>query len=595
VPVTTPRLRLAIAFGASLLLAAAAVAWLAPPLDARLLDAQFAFNREHFPQALARDVVVVGIDDAFVDSVAEPLALSHRYLAQFLDSASGAGAAVIAVDLVLPDKRFDTLVSTTNPGIDLHRTLLAGLMQAGQRSTLVVAKVWDHQRRHYFEPQIDYAAVLGPQGMASALVCADADLRVRHYPDCQPDGTPVTLASAVAAALGRQQQWSGLINYQIGPPISYIPLQDVLAMAHAGDRAGLAARFAGKAVLLGSVQADIDIIETPVALAAWLPGSARVPGVLVHAQTVRSMLNQGLVATLTPIISSALVLGMLAFWWRAAIRSKLLLLCLVSALVIVASNVLLRQGVWIAPAAMLLAAWSMALGRSAWQAWQHYRDKQRLGRTFSGYVSPEVLKQIMAGAIDARNAGSKLPVCVLFSDIRGFTTLSEHMPAEQVVDLLNRYFARMTAVVHRHGGTVDKFIGDGMMAFFGAPNRLDAPEQAALAAARAMLGELQALNAELRAEGQAALGIGIGLHTGLAVIGHIGSAERHEYTAIGDTVNIAARLESLCKELGYPIVCSEAVARSLGYPAALAALGDQPLKGRAAMSVYGAGKAVQGL
>ena len=584
------------AFVASLLLAAAAVAWLAPALDARLLDAQFGFNRKHFAQALAQDVVVVGIDDAFVDSVAEPLALGHSYLAQFLDSASGAGATVIAVDLVLPDKRFDTLVSSSNPDVDLHRTLLAGLLQAGQRSKLVVAKVWDYQRHHYFEPHIDYAAVLGPQGMASALVCADADLRVRRYPGadtaCQPDGTPVTLASAVASAMGREQQWAGLINYQVGPPIPYIPLQDVLAMARAGDQAGLAARFAGKAVLLGSVQADIDLKDIPVALAAWLPGSRRVPGVLVHAQAVRSMLNQGMVATLTPLASGALVLGMLGFWWRAAIRSKLLLLCLVSALVIVASNVLLRHGIWIAPAAMLLTAWSMALGRIAWQAWQHFRDKQSLGRTFSGYVSPQVLRQILAGAIDARNAGSKLPVCVLFSDIRGFTTLSEHMPAEQVVELLNRYFSRMTAVVHRHGGTVDKFIGDGMMAFFGAPNRLAAPERAAFEAAHEMLGELRALNAELRAEGQAALGIGIGLHAGLAVIGHIGSAERHEYTAIGDTVNIAARLESLCKELGYPIICSDAVARSLEYPATLAALGERALKGRAALAVYGTDEAV---
>ncbi len=580
------------AFCATLLTALAAVAWLAPALDARLLDSQLAFNRDRFPQAIANDVVVVGIDDAFVDSLAEPLALSHGYLARFLDSASGAGAAVIGIDLVLPDKRFDTLVSTSNPGMDLHRTLLAGLMLAGQRSPLVVAKVWDHQRRHYFEPHIDYAAVLGPQGMASALVCADADLRVRHYPGanaaCQPDGTPATLSSAVAAAMGRRQQWEGLINWQLGPPIRYIPLQQVLAMARDGDRAGLAAMFKGRAVLLGSVQADIDIIDIPVALAAWLPDSPRVPGVLVHAQSVRSMLNQGMVATLGPAAGAALVMAFLGFWWRAAVRSKLLLLSLVTLLVLAASNVLLRQGLWIAPAAMLLAGWCMALGRSAWQAWQHFRDKQRLGRTFSGYVSPEVLKQILAGEIDARHAGSKLPVCVLFSDIRGFTTLSEHLPAEQVVELLNRYFARMTAVVHRHGGTVDKFIGDGLMAFFGAPNRLDAAEQAAFDAACKMLDELGALNAELRAEGQAALGIGIGLHTGLAVIGHIGSAERHEYTAIGDTVNIAARLESLCKEVGYPIVCSGAFAVSLDYPAALVDLGAHPLKGHTALSVYGA-------
>ena len=145
----------------------------------------------------------------------------------------------------------------------------------------------------------------------------------------------------------------------------------------------------------------------------------------------------------------------------------------------------------------------------------------------------------------------------------------------------------MSSVVHRHDGTVDKFIGDGLMAFFGAPNPLANPQQNALAAAQEMLHELAALNRELLAEGRTPLAIGIGLHCGEAVVGPIGSPERHAYTAIGDTVNTAARLEGLCKDLGYPVLCSAAVVQALGRPELLVPLGSQPLKGRSPIDVFG--------
>lgn len=572
-----------------LLFACTAALLFGPALDARLLDAQFAINRAWFPQAAATDVVVVGIDDAFVDSIEEPLALSHRHLAQFLHGAVQGGAAVIALDVVLPEKRYDQLFSTSHPDTDFHRLLLAGLIEARQNSQLVVAKAWDHQRRRYLTAHIDIDAVLGGQALASALVCGDPDGRVRAYPGaaCQPDGSANTLASEVAAAMGRRQAWSGLIDYQSGAPFRYVPLQQVLTLARAQDSAALQRLFKGRAVMLGSVQADVDLIEVPVALAAWLPQSRRVPGVLVHAQIVRGMLNRGLIATPPAPLAAAAVLLACLFWLRPAIAAKLALLLAASLLLLGAGNVLQRQGVWIAPGAALLAAWICALGRSAWQAWQHFRDKQRLGRTFSGYVSPHVLRQILSGAIDARHGGSKQPVCVMFTDIRGFTAMSEQLPAEQVVALLNRYFARMTMAVHRHGGTVDKFIGDGMMVFFGAPNALVNPSGSAFDAGRAMLAELAALNGELRAEGKGELAIGIGIHEGLAVIGHIGSLERHEYTAIGDAVNIAARLEGLCATLDCRIVCSGAVAASLAFPPELAALGEHPLKGHSPVPVFG--------
>lgn len=579
------------------LLLGAAMSYLAPELDARLLDAEFALNRQWFPQPVRDDVVVVGINEAFLDQIDVPLALSHQYLADFLVGVSASGPAVIALDLVLPEKRFDKLALTSNPQFDFHRTLLSGLMQAQQHTKLVLAKVWDHTRGHYFDIQIDYAQMLSMQdpqvqSTASALFCADDEgRRTRRYPgpewNCQPDHTAFTLSSEMGAAMGVRQPWSGLINYQLGGELSYIPLQEVLALVGAGNAARLAELFRGKAVILGTVQDDIDLVDLPVPLAAWLPGRSRVPGVLVHAQTVRTMLNRGFITPMPPSLVWALSLCCVLFWFHRSVWRKALLLLSLSVCLLLAGNVLLRQGYWLPPAGMLLTGWTALVARSAWQAWRNYAERQRLSRGFAGYVSKEVMDEIIAGGADTRKENRKLPVCVLFSDIRSFTTLSEHLDAEQVVELLNRYFGRMTKMVHKHHGTVDKFIGDGMMAFFGAPNSIPNPEKAALEAACDMLDELRELNDELRAEGAEPFEIGIGIHCGLAVIGYIGSDDRHEYTAIGDTVNIASRLEGLSKPLGYSIICSEAVAAKLHHPVVLASLGQHPLKGHTAVPVYG--------
>ncbi|MES2324608.1 MAG: adenylate/guanylate cyclase domain-containing protein [Pseudomonadota bacterium] len=590
----SPRVALGAGFLLVLLLAAALVQ-LAPTLDNRVLDAQFALNRDYFPKPIARDVVVVGIDEAFLDTIDEPLSLSHAYLAQFLTTVSEAGAVVIGLDLVLPDRRFDKLASLTNPELDYHRTLLMGLMQSSQRSTLVLAKVWDYKRSSFRDIQLDYAAILGQQqpiqALASAMLCSDDDGRIRRYPDpswdCQPDRSPHTLSGEVAAAMGAPGPWKGLIDYQLGDEFVYKPLQEVLGYARAGYTSRLEQLFKGKAVLIGTVQDDTDMVRAPVELARWLKtDKTKIPGMLVHAQAMRSMLNGGFIGTLPASWLWAVSLTGVLFWFGVSVRRKMLLLVLLSLVLLVASNVLLQQGTWIAPTGLLLVAWLAGLARSAWQALLAFGERQRLSRTFSGYVSPGVMQQILAGGVDT-GSSVKTHVCVLFSDIRNFTTMSEAMDAAQVVLLLNRYFGRMTAIVHRHGGTVDKFIGDGMMAFFGAPNTLPSPETSALEAACDMLAELGELNAELAGEGGPELKIGIGLHSGLAVIGYVGSSDRHEYTAIGDAVNVSARLEGLSKVVGYPIVCSDSVARQLGPSWKLDALGMHPLKGHTDVPVFG--------
>jgi adenylate cyclase len=158
-----------------------------------------------------------------------------------------------------------------------------------------------------------------------------------------------------------------------------------------------------------------------------------------------------------------------------------------------------------------------------------------------------------------------------------------------VISLLNRYFEEVTAVIHQHGVTIDKFLGDGVMAFFGAPKDLDDPCVPAFAAARELLGKVATLNQALAAEGLSPIEIGIGLHAGEAVVGHIGSTARHEYTAIGDTVNVASRLEGVTKEVGFPLVCSRAVADAIGGDGVegLRALGARPIKGHQPVEVFG--------
>ncbi|MCY7318470.1 MAG: adenylate/guanylate cyclase domain-containing protein [Ramlibacter sp.] len=563
-------------------------------LDHAVLDTAFRFNRHFHPKAVPADPVVVGIDEAFLDAIEEPLTLTHFHIARFLDAMVRSHPQAVGLDLALPEKRFQTLVRAGPPGPDFHSVLLAALLRASREIPVVAAKVWDVERGRYRDIHVDYAAGLSinrEQGQthASAIFCSDRDGRIRRYPgrDCQPDGGDSTLAGELSAAAGSGGPWAGLINYQLAAPFTYVPLQQVLALEERGDTVALQRLFQGRVVLLGTVLDDTDLLHLPVPLAAWRPHSTRTPGVLAHAQMLRTMLNHAFIQP-APGWAMLLVTALFSLFWlgRSVVVKAILFSVSAAALLWICSRLLLA-GIWLPPAAALLAGLAACTARTALEGWRNYGDKRRLTRTFGGYVSPSVMREIIAGGPAAVGESRKLHVCVMFTDIRGFTTLSEHLPAEAVVALLNRYFARMTQVVHRHEGTVDKFIGDGLMAFFGAPNLLDAPAKNAFAAAQDMLLALDEVNAEFAAEGRPPLAIGVGLHSGEAVIGHIGSAERHSYTAIGDTVNTASRLEGLCKELGYPVLCSQAVADAVGAPAGLVPLGPQALKGRSPMAVFG--------
>lgn len=207
-----------------------------------------------------------------------------------------------------------------------------------------------------------------------------------------------------------------------------------------------------------------------------------------------------------------------------------------------------------------------AVAAQAAVAVENARAHERLAReevaraNYSRFLPEYVVKQMLENPESFKLGGVSQTITILFADIRGFTRISEHAPPEKIVSLLNRYFSAMTDIIFAHGGTLDKYLGDGLMALFGAPTATPDDASNALNAAVAMQRRLLGINTELRDEGFPEIGVGMGLHTGEAIIGYIGSDRRSEYTAIGDTVNTSSRLESNAR--GGEILISDATAQA---------------------------------
>lgn len=226
-------------------------------------------------------------------------------------------------------------------------------------------------------------------------------------------------------------------------------------------------------------------------------------------------------------------------------------------------------------------AWILSMGSFVVYRYMiEEREKRELKAAFSKYVSSDVLQEIMKNPAKIALGGEEREITVLFSDIRGFTTLSEKTTPKELVRILNKYFTAMTNEILKHHGVLDKYIGDAIMAFWGAPLADADQAKNALLAARGMAERLKAVNRELAERGDPTIAIGIGIYTGPAIVGNMGSEERFDYTAMGDTVNVASRLEGLNKEYKTTLIVGESTKNKLGEEFRAKFLGAVPVKGR---------------
>jgi adenylate cyclase len=312
--------------------------------------------------------------------------------------------------------------------------------------------------------------------------------------------------------------------------------------------------FRGKIVLVGASATGIgDLRSTPFA-------GINYPGVEIHANVIDNILNRHFLVRGANQVAVDLLLiflfGVPLGIWLALAQPRWMLLGLLFL-------VPFSFGVWYAflhgwwlnftvPSGTLVANVGFV---AVYRALVEEREKRKVRGAFQQYLSPEVIRRLLENPDQVKPR--KTEITVMFSDVRGFTTISEKLDAQELAALLNDYLTDMTRIVFQANGTLDKYIGDAVMAFWGAPFEDPGHTTHACRAALEMIARLKEMQREWKAGGKPVLDIGVGLNTGVASVGNMGSELRYGYTALGDTVNLSSRLEGLNKEYGTHILVSE--------------------------------------
>jgi adenylate cyclase len=335
----------------------------------------------------------------------------------------------------------------------------------------------------------------------------------------------------------------------------------------------------GKVVVVGITAAGLhDVFAVPFG------SQGKMPGPQIHASVTDQVLAGRFIA---PVGRPVRLLLLLA----AALTTAALVVLLPMRASLPAAGVAAAALVWVAAAAFRAGTWypvvvpfaGMAVAAFGGVAYQYFvegREKRAVKRLFSRYLSRDVYEQLLANPALAELGGKRRDMTVLFSDIRGFTAMTEKGQAEDLVSQLNEYFSRMVEVVFAHRGTLDKFVGDMVMALFAAPLDDDRHADHAVQAAIAMVRELEQLNAKWAAEGRPTFGIGVGVNSGDMIAGNIGAEAVRSYTVIGDNVNLGSRLESLNKDYKTSIIVSAHTVERLRDAYDLAPLGEVVVKGK---------------
>ena len=321
--------------------------------------------------------------------------------------------------------------------------------------------------------------------------------------------------------------------------------------------------FQDKIVLVGSTtQDEHDYFSTPYTTSNMVKsGALETPGVEVHAAVVQSYLSHSWYQRVGKVLNFLFLLLLTLLTVKLVAGrgpwAGLLGVLGISLLTLLTVYLLWKNHWWLNLAAPLLLIFLLYVIVTASDFVRAEMQRRKTKALFSRYVSADIVEQLMADPAQMALGGKKQLVTIMFSDIRGFTAFSENKDPVDVIQRLNEYLTAMTESILKHGGTLDKYLGDGLMAFFGAPIFYPDHVERAIAAAREIQQKVSELNRKWEAEGEVPLLVAVGINTGPAVVGNVGSPERMDYTLIGEDVNLASRVEALTKLFSTLVLVSE--------------------------------------
>jgi adenylate cyclase len=541
--------------------------------ELQTIDARFSIRgSRHAPPG----AVLVLIDDATFAELTRLHLRSEwpfprRYDAQVIDNLRRAGAATIALDIEFAhetDERDDLALFEALARAHGHTVLAATEIGPGGHTEILGGP--------------EHLQEVGARAAAAILV-KDSDGAVRRfaYAFNGLQSFPVVTAEVATGRRVRASLFGGgalPIDFA-GPPATF----KSISYAKVLEGRFPPGIFRGKTVVVGASAPVLQDVHTTAT-----SGSKEMSGAEVMANATVTLLD-GVPLSFAPawldvllilVLGAAVPLGSLRVRrWRSLLDAFAL-----AVLFAVAVQVAFDRGLIVAFVYPMLALVLGTLGTLGVLYVYEAIERQRVRDTFARFVPPDVVDQVLASAgEDLRLGGVERDCTVLFADLRGFTTFSESQPAARVIEVVNYYLNEMTEAIHDAGGTLVAYMGDGIMAVFGAPLDQDDHADRAVAAAREMVGpRLERFNAWLGEQGfEKRFEMGVGLHSGSVMVGNVGSEQRMEYTAIGDTTNTASRLEGMTKDSDAMVFISDSTRERLrSQDDRLAPVGEVPIRGR---------------
>jgi len=522
-------------------------------------------------------LVIVAIDEPSFRELGLHWPFPRRTHADLIERASSDGALVVAFDLIFAEPTTAADDARMADAIRTARNVV--LAKTREKSQTSVSREWT-----LVEPMAELVAAGAHTGEVG--VDPDADFVVRMMPSFADgfDRVITRLAQGTDAAPASADAQS-LIRYE-GPHGSFPTVHYYQALVPGLLPAGF---FKDKIVLIGlDVHASPEVTRRQADLynSPFLDSEGGViPGVEIHANIISNLLQgRALVPAsqvVNTIVAGVLVLGVGLVGLRRGPALTFATLMAFSAAMLAVSYVLFSYyGYWLSPLLPISAAVVLFIVQTAAGFLTERQRAQETKRAFAQYVPAEVVNRLIEQPELLELGGEERELTLLFADLANFTTMSEKLAPRAVVAVLGKYFDAMSTVIYRHGGTVDKYIGDGIMAFWGAPLPDERHAYHALQAAMDMQERFAELARRLGSKGAPAMTMRIGIHTGNVIVGNVGSRARFAYTAIGDAVNLASRLEGANKAYGTSILLSEATALQLKGRVPLRPVDSVVVKGR---------------